>query len=258
MSYLKKTIVSLRKNGVRITARKIRIFFSQRLFWRRRYDEMLAAPSISERFGLIYDQNLWNNAESASGSGSTLEYTQNLREELSRIIGKYSIDSILDAPCGDFNWMREVTKRNPEVRYTGGDIVGHLIERNTKLFSAPNVKFLQIDITKDELPEAKLMIVRDCLFHFSFSDFMAFKRKLLDSDIKLLLTTTHLLEKGYKNTDISTGNFRMIDIFESPFDFPKLALETIDDFILPYHPRQMCLFDVQALRMHWQSPLETA
>jgi hypothetical protein len=252
MSYLKKTVESLRKSGVRVTAKKVQIFFSRRLLWRRRYNEMLAAPSISERFDLIYDQNLWNDAESASGPGSTLEYTKNLREELSNIIKKYSVDTILDAPCGDFNWMREVTKQNPEIKYTGAEIVERLIDRNSKLFSAPNVKFCQIDITRDTLPKARLMIVRDCLFHLSFSDVMAFKQNLLGSGIEFLLTTTHIVEGDFRNFDIETGNFRRIDIFSSPFDFPDTALERIDDFIPPHLPRQMCLFDVKSLKRYWQ------
>ena len=64
--------------------------------------------SRSEIFDNIYEMNYWRNCESLSGDGSTLNYTENLRKQLPNLIKAFSINTIYDAPCGDFNWMRGV------------------------------------------------------------------------------------------------------------------------------------------------------
>ena len=73
-------------------------------------------------FQRIAEINHWGNAESLSGDGSTLEYTYNLRHELAKFLRAFGIESMCDAPCGDFNWMRAVDF--PEnFAYIGGEIV---------------------------------------------------------------------------------------------------------------------------------------
>jgi hypothetical protein len=75
-----------------------------------------------ERFTKIYQENHWNDSESRSGEGSTLENTQNVRNELPIVLKKYKIKSVLDAPCGDFNWMKSITQ-GISIKYIGDDIV---------------------------------------------------------------------------------------------------------------------------------------
>jgi hypothetical protein len=36
-----------------------------------------------------------------------------------------------------------------------------------------------------------------------------------------LLTTTHIVDDEFKNTDITSGDFRIVDIFGYPFNFHK-------------------------------------
>jgi hypothetical protein len=47
--------------------------------------------------------------------------------------------SLLDAGCGDFNWMRTVDL--PGIKYIGVDVVSDLIERNRGLMVAKIVAF---------------------------------------------------------------------------------------------------------------------
>ena len=61
---------------------------------------------VKETFTEIYTENLWASAESKSGTGSELRNTEVLRQELSVLLKKYKIQSMLDIPCGDFNWMK--------------------------------------------------------------------------------------------------------------------------------------------------------
>lgn len=59
-------------------------------------------------FTSIYRNNGWGSLESRSGAGSTLASTANIRRELPGLVERLNIRTLLDAPCGDFNWMKEV------------------------------------------------------------------------------------------------------------------------------------------------------
>jgi len=63
-------------------------------------------PSV---FSQIHRNNLWGEQESVSGNGSSLAATANLRQELPPLLAGLNVTSLLDAPCGDFNWMKEVS-----------------------------------------------------------------------------------------------------------------------------------------------------
>ena len=119
-----------------------------------------------ERFTKIYQENHWNDSGSRSGEGSTLENTQNVRNELPIVLRKYKIKSVLDAPCGDFNWMKSITQ-GISIKYIGGDIVKPMIEKNQAHHSSNSISFEHLDLTKNLLPEVDLMFCRDCFFHLS-------------------------------------------------------------------------------------------
>ncbi len=67
----------------------------------------------------------WGKVESLSGPGSSLEQTSTVRILLPYIFTKYNVQTILDLPCGDFNWMQKVDLGSCE--YIGADIIQHLI-----------------------------------------------------------------------------------------------------------------------------------
>lgn len=64
--------------------------------------------SIEERFTRIYERGFWGEPESASGPGSAWEQTRVLVRELPILFNRLAIRTLLDVPCGDFNWMREL------------------------------------------------------------------------------------------------------------------------------------------------------
>ena len=88
---------------------------------------ILVAKSPEKKFQIIFWNNYWNENETVSGEGSTMDNTKNLRKVLPQIISELNINSIIDIPCGDFKWM-ELIVNNIEVKYTGGDIVRDLID----------------------------------------------------------------------------------------------------------------------------------
>lgn len=125
---------------------------------------------------------------------------------------------MLDLPCGDLSWIRDTDLR--DVAYIGADIVPELIRRNRRRFEADeNKRFDVLDLTSDPLPGAGLILCRDCLVHFSFKDISKALRNLKRSSIKWLLTTT--FPECDRNEDISSGDWRPVNLERPPFNFPE-------------------------------------
>ena len=175
---------------------------------------MLSKKNISDRFKLIYENNLWSSEESFSGGGSEVAFTQYLQEWLVKTIPKLNIKNFVDDPCGDYNWMKLVVPKL-NVTYIGLDIVPSIIYKNCQLYGNDNVKFKVSNICEDKLPSCDLIMVRDCLFHLSYEDIEKFLNNLKSTDYKYLLTSTHIVNKDFENKDIITGDFRKIDLFRA-------------------------------------------
>jgi hypothetical protein len=230
---IKKILISLKSLGLKKTAIKIIFkifnFFSLKLYKRKKFEKNLfKIRSIEERFNKIYYTNYWLDSESRSGTGSSLKSTKNVRFHLPKIIERFKIKRLFDAPCGDFNWMSKVLK-DIDIDYTGADIVEDLIVSNKKN-KKNNIKFIKLDIRIDKLPASDLMICRDCLFHFSYEDIFKFLDNFLISDIKYILLTSHQnMTNNFENRNIVTGDFRKIDLFSKPFNFEKNHIYSFDD-----------------------------
>jgi len=191
-------------------------------------------------FSYIYAFNLWGNKKSKSGDGSTLEYTENIRNQLPILFEKYEIESVLDAPCGDFQWFKEIVE-NSSFEYMGIDIVPAIIKKNIKKFSGnKRIQFLERNLVNYKYKKYDLVLARDFLFHLSFNDTYKFLVNFVNSNSKYLLTTSY--SSILKNEDIQTGSFRKIDLFLSPYFFSYENNEKIKDFISPYPERYLFLF----------------
>jgi len=211
--------------------------------------QIFESKNSAEIFRKIYLNNYWGSKESISGTGSESHQTTLIKKNLPLLLRKYNCKTILDAPCGDYLWMSEIIN-DSDINYIGGDIVSDLVEKNIVSYSSNRVKFLVLDICNDKLPTADLLICRDCLFHLSEKDINKFLVNFLNSEIPLLLTTTHLQgDKSFVNRDILSGDFRRIDLFKPPYSFSSSLGDRFDDFIAPEPPRQMWLFareDIQS------------
>jgi hypothetical protein len=193
----------------------------------------------------IFTFNRWNDPESASGVGSSSRYTRNLRRRLPRLLSKYRVRAVLDVPCGDFAWMRQIPL-DAGMRYVGGDIVGELVERLQRDFSAPNRRFERLDIIASALPKADLLICRDCFIHLSNADVLKALDNIIASEVSYLLTTTYRF--GRTNADIVTGQFRVINLEAPPFSLPA-PIETIVDYVYPFPPRRLALWSREQLKV---------
>jgi len=241
-----KIKVSLRRHGLTTTIVKI-LRYPYTCLQERQHRQMLGHATRSEIFSKIYRTNYWRSFESASGSGSTLAYTENLRKQLPVLFDKFAIRSIYDAPCGDFNWMREVIKYHP-IAYHGSDIVAHLIDDLNRKYASANVAFSVADIVTDTFPPADLWLCRDCLFHLSINDIRQTLGHFIEANIPYLLTTTHKSSMWWQNIDIISGDHRLIDLFAPPFNFPTDVKYRIDDWIEGYPPQEMCLWTRQQVK----------
>ena len=236
---------------VPLVLRNPRYLVSGKVRRKMRYDQVLAIGDTRERFARIYESRAWRGSESLSGAGSSLAATAGIRRRLPDIIERHGVRHLLDAPCGDFHWMKEVVAELPELQYTGGDIVAKLVADNRRRFATERIRFVALDITADPLPAADLMMVRDCLFHLSYADIARFLANLAESEVELLLTTTNVIEgERIVNRDIESGDFRPIDLFAEPFGFPRECLESIEDNDVSIVGKRLCLFRVAPLIEH--------
>lgn len=199
-------------------------------------------------FTSIYTQHLWPGDETRSGEGSTLSYTASIRSALPEMFAKFGIKSVLDAPCGDFNWMRELMNSCPDIDYTGADIVRPMIDQLQQSDTGINRRFVHLDITQDQLPTADLMISRDCWFHLSQELVGSVIRNFADSDIKYLLTTTYYNDGSWTNVDLNVGGFHPIDLLAEPYNFDPAVLHSIEDWHGTHRPRRLCLWSREQIQ----------
>jgi hypothetical protein len=195
---------------------------------------------VKDVFSTIYKQNLWEDAESRSGRCSTVEATNIVRQQLPDLLKRLGIKSMLDAPCGDFNWMQHAALGLD--KYIGADIVPDLIASNQKLYTTSGREFRVIDITQDEIPTVDLILCRDCLIHLSLKYIADAIDNFKRSGSKYLLTTTYTLTP--ENKDILTGDCRFINLQAEPFRLPE-PLELIVEE--PEHGKSLALWRIEDL-----------
>ena len=220
--------------------------------------------SYKEVFSGIYDNFGFGSLESRSGPGSTLEETKFLREKLKDLVSKYNIKSVVDIPCGDFNWMKEIVFSFES--YTGGDIVEQCIKTNSEEYGSKRIKFINFDLLNDSIPDSDLLIVRDIVGHFPLEDGKKIIDNILKSNCKYLLSTTWAkkTEQGWSNcgpTDVHRenegvdyGRFYPVNLMSQPFNFPvaEVFLEEdvhVDNFDNG-NRKALALWDLDKVREH--------
>jgi len=196
---------------------------------------------MKEIFTEIIQTRRWQ--EVPCGSGSTLRYTQLLRETLPDFLIRHNINSMLDAPCGDFSWMSLVEFPENFV-YQGGDIVEFMIKDNQ--YRYPKVDFKVFDLTQDRFPDVDMLFCRDCLFHLCEDDIKKVFDNLMSSSVKYIMTTSYL-PSHCANHNIQTGDFRPIDLEQAPFNLPS-PVDALDDGVPGEVIRRLCLWNVQDLQ----------
>ena len=194
------------------------------------FSALSASTSQMERvFTKIYKENTWcAMPETVSGNGSTIGKTNNIRKALPELFSEYNIKSILDLPCGDFNWMKEIDLDG--IAYHGGDIVAPLIISNQKKYTTENITFSHIDATSNPLKQYDLIICRDLFLHLSNDNIKKVLANLKQSKSKYFLIST---APGANNPDHSigcNGHGRSIDLENPIYNMGKPILLIYDDY----------------------------
>ena len=170
---------------------------------------------------LNLDDELYRQTESKSGGGSTIKQTETIVKKIPLLLDIFNIKTVLDSPCGDFNWMKRVNLSG--INYTGIDIVQSVIDDNNNKYSNDNIKFAILDILTNDLPQVDLILCRDCLVHFTIDGVFQAIKNFKKSGSKYLLTTTFTGNRINK-LDALMGHWNPYKLTDSPFNLPEPIL----------------------------------
>lgn len=169
-----------------------------------------AADASSGRaayFASVYETKFWSARGSmpgvpGSGPGSTAAAAANARSTIERLISELGVARVLDVPCGDMTWMRDVDLG--EADYVGADIVVDVVSENARALASPRRSFIAVDVADaaaaipalraalgDRGP-ATLVLCRHLLFHLPPREGAGALATLAASGARWLLTSTYL------------------------------------------------------------------
>ncbi len=173
-------------------------------------------------FQKIYAKNRWLFG---SGEGSRPEIAQPYREFLEQFLREKNIRSVVDIGCGDWQFSRLIEWGN--INYLGLDVVPEVIQENQRQFSSENISFQVFDATRETLPPADLLLIKDVFQHWPNDAIKNWLPNLKKYQYGLI--TNDADERT--NIDIAFGEHRAVDITLLPFNIsaaPVLEYSGID------------------------------
>ncbi|MEM7498712.1 MAG: class I SAM-dependent methyltransferase [Pseudomonadota bacterium] len=187
--------------------------------------------------------------ETVSGRGSTMAATEHIRPGLEALVRTLGIRRYIDAPCGDFNWMRHVDLDGAS--YLGLDVVESLVADNNARFASPSHRFAVANIIEDPLPVGDLIVIRDLVQHLENDQILSILANICRSGIGHAAITSHA--KGIPNEELDAiAGFRPVDLSQEPFSLPPAA-QRIRDWVPGYTgERYLDVWPVETLRK-WQA-----
>lgn len=208
----------------------------------------------------VFEKNLWGDSESRSGPGSNLQNTVEIRNRIPELLKKYNIKSLIDAPCGDFNWMKEVSEILEDLldKYLGIDIVDEVIKLNNITFATSKISFVNADLTKDILPQFDCVLCRDLFLHLSYMNIFRVIKNFKKSGIKYMLISTYTKPRENYNVLKFFINGRALNMQKYPFCFPN-PIDIINEKYLgqneEYNDKSLALWKLDSIKT-WQMGLK--
>ena len=235
-------------------------------------------------FEKLYSERLWQVGSSLSGPGSDPENALVYVSYVEKLIEKFNRVQILDIGHGDWAmWPKDFFKN---LDYVGIDVVKDLNEFVKKTYGSKNIQFIQLDASKDQLPDADLVLIKDVLMHLSNEDISKILQKLKKFSLTIIchdvlrnltwidilfLIKRQLFFSGrfknlirgknpfYKipqleNGDIISGSHRFLNLEKYPWslkDFNLEIVETKDFVVLPPNVRKwkcICIKRIYLIR----------
>lgn len=193
----------------------------------------------SERRGIevvldeFYNNASWppKNRLSLSGGGSNRgEATMLSLQFLIETIKTHNIQSMIDVPSGDANWIFDSWPTDSIGAYLGLDIAKEVVEFNNQRFAHhSNKMFLHWDASECSLPSLQragsrqvvpfeLVHARDVLQHLPLDSVQSFLCNVAQSGARIFVTTTF---PDGTNTEIERGSFFRNNLEKPPFSFPE-------------------------------------
>lgn len=212
---------------------------------------------MEEAFAQAYRDNIWNYGhidalsdianETLSGPGSTLRYTEPLRALLPAVLANLGVRSLLDGPCGDFNWMKTVPLAG--IDYHGVDISSEVITDLKRQY--PGISFTRLDLTEDPLPQVDFWLCRDLMVHLSDAKIERLLANWWRSGIRYF-AGTHYFRRGdvpgYFDVSerVEEGDtphtVRFVNLLAPPFDLPPPDY-MLKDYIDGFPRRWLAVWD---------------
>jgi len=165
-----------------------------------------------EVFNQIYRENRWGFG---SGSGSTVENTNQYRWFVQNFIRSNKIRSIVDIGCGDWQFSKLIDWSG--INYIGLDVSDVVLE-NTRIFARPGISFQEANALKDPLPQADLAILKDVIQHWTNAEILEFWPKLQNFKMALITNGLYPGNPQITNMDIQAGQWRPVDLTIEPFN----------------------------------------
>ncbi|WP_104735801.1 class I SAM-dependent methyltransferase [Hanstruepera ponticola] len=203
----------------------------------KKYKKPWPTKAVMEQ---IYDQHLWGGHDFDFYSGEGSHKPEIIKPYLERVISflktHHAALEVCDLGCGDFNIGKQLTPYTK--KYIAIDIVEDLIERNKKLYHEVHLEFHCLDISKDKLPAADCIILRQVLQHLSNAEILDITKKL--EDYKYVILTEHLPNDDFTpNLDIISGqgirhkHNSGVNLLKSPFHLKVKNQSVLHEHILP-------------------------
>mmetsp|Transcript_21675 Transcript_21675/g.38081 ORF Transcript_21675/g.38081 Transcript_21675/m.38081 type:complete len:277 (+) Transcript_21675:1-831(+) len=216
-----------------------------------------ASPDLSDVFGKIYDEKLWGSGPEdgmGSGSGSSISNTDLLRRSLADFIQSKSIHEMYDIPCGTMYWTRPflngIWQSDKSFTYVGMDVAKGVVNDLNRSIKDPRVSVLHRNVAAQGFekvdvrdPEHSMVMSRQMLQHLSDVDVCQALKNLFRIPAKYFLVD--YFPEEVSNEDITSGEFRAINLQAPPFNLPVPEKILDDD---PQYPRQMFVYKLSELR----------
>ena len=167
---------------------------------------------------------------SVSGHGSNINTEQHkqLVKNFNKMISDFKINSILDMPCGDFLWIKEIINHQ-NIKYLGIDIVDNLVKENIKNYKSQNIDFKTADIVNYSTDEYfDLIVIRDLFIHINNSDITKIIKNLRSFNVKYIALNSY---HNAENNEVVIGNHRKVNLLNEPFNLnsPLYSFKDYED-----------------------------
>lgn len=179
--------------------------------------------TIEGIFTKIYNTNEWHMGqnETRSGLGSTISWTENIKNEIVNIIKDFNVKKMLDLSCGEWNWMKQISYIfKDDIFYTGLDVVKNIIDTNITKYGSNNINFIHIDMLSylKSMPDKSfdLVLCRHTLEHLPTKYNIECIEEIKRVSKYALITTLN----SCNNSDLnySSSTYRPINLDLVPYD----------------------------------------